>query len=114
MANKDISQTINPHCRIGRVRFHSGGELYLLPDPSAPRHEALIGELRGMVDRLEDDPDWRFAGFAIVCWNCAGGNISWVRTYEGCPISNTEAPDAARAALQRHLWLGDMREQHED
>lgn len=97
------------HCRIGRITLRGGAVLHLLPEDTA-RHDALIDELQKVTEYISEEYGTRFAGFALVAWNADGGHVALIQTFHGCPVCATDVPDAAKAALHRHLWLSDIRE----
>lgn len=100
--------TANPHCKIGRIRPKSGGEVRLLPDTRSAEGEDLYKDLVGFVKSVKENfsPD-EFAGFAIVTWDRDRNQSIYHNYVRGTPIVSTQIPAFVTECFRR-------RNAHED
>lgn len=94
------------HCRIGRIRFKSGGELRLLPTTRERNHRETLADINDAVRQLGEDND-DLVGYALVAWS--GGGDAFFAAYRNGPGSKLwpiEIPDFAANCLKRHIYKG--------
>ena len=97
-------------CRIGRVKFKSGGELHIIhADTSTRRHE-LMADIN---QTLDDMKGFELHGFAFVVWGEEGANGSNAHAWGGL-IARSMIPEWARAILISHHAAREVRANIED
>lgn len=96
--------TGNTHCKIGRIKPKSGGELRLLPDVRAQEGERLMRDLQWYVQHLKEafGPD-EFVGFAIVAWDRDCNQNIYHAIGAGSPIVDTTLATFVGDAFRRRI-----------
>lgn len=100
---------MNPHCRIGKIRFKNGAVLQLLPDRRAQEHEWLAADLREAVESCIEPHHGEMCGYAVVVWDTANDWSAAVRCGEFSRIRDTQVPTYVSEMLRRRLWRRDAR-----
>jgi hypothetical protein len=92
---------MNPHCRIGRITFKSGGALRLLKGGGPqPRADRLVSYARQMAVMEHD-----LAGFIVITWDAEGGYRISADAPDCNPIPRTLLPAWSAEVIRRELVM---------
>lgn len=89
---------MDPHCRLHRVRFKSGGEIRPLPTPPAAPADVSAG-IKESAESAIADFGPKLAGYALVVWcRDASERVSYWNG-NGSSLTTNQIPTYVRDAL---------------
>jgi len=98
--------SIEPHCRIGRVRIKGGADLRIF-DARAKRSANVWRQLRTAVVQMHDIYADDLAGFVLMPWDSGTQYNTYVIIEHGMTRNNL--PEFAAEALRRDNAESDVR-----
>jgi hypothetical protein len=101
---------INRHCRIGKIKFHSGAEMRIIPSFIEGRAEHALEDLMDAVRIVRSRYRSDLAGFILIPFNQNLTHDVHLRIFQGTYLNMASVPVWAQEVLRMHVSRRTTRE----